>query len=69
MAEQQNRFLDAAVAQKVNVSVFLINGIKLKGVVKGHDSYTVLLSTSTVDQLLYKHAISTVVPEQAIKLE
>ena len=64
----QDRFLNKLRKEKVQVSVFLVNGIKLDGVIDSFDSYTILLRNK-VTQSVYKHAISTIVPTQAIKLE
>ena len=64
----QDRFLNKLRKEKVQVSIFLVNGIKLDGVIDSFDSYTILLK-SKVTQSVYKHAISTIVPSQPIKLE
>ncbi len=64
----QDRFLNKLRKEKVQVSIFLVNGIKLDGVIDSFDSYTILLKNK-VTQSVYKHAISTIVPSQPIKLE
>ncbi len=64
----QDRFLNKLRKEKVQVAIFLVNGIKLDGVIDSFDSYTILLRNK-VTQSVYKHAISTIVPTQAIKLE
>ena len=64
----QDRFLNKLRKDKVQVSIFLVNGIKLDGVIDSFDSYTILLKNK-VTQSVYKHAISTIVPSQPIKLE
>ena len=64
----QDKFLNKLRKEKVQVSIFLVNGIKLDGVIDSFDSYTILLKNK-VTQSVYKHAISTIVPSQPIKLE
>ncbi len=64
----QDRFLNKLRKEKIQVSIFLVNGIKLDGVIDSFDSYTILLKNK-VTQSVYKHAISTIVPSQPIKLE
>ena len=63
----QDSFLNALRKEKVPVSIFLVNGIKLHGVVDAFDQYVVMLKNA-VTQMVYKHAISTVVPSKAIKV-
>lgn len=60
----QDQYLNYLLNNSIAVSVYLINGIKLSGLVSSFDQYVVLLkdSKSTMDQLIYKHAISTIVP-------
>ena len=57
----QDPFLNALRKERVPVSIYLVNGIKLQGQVDSFDQFVVLLKTS-VSQMVYKHAISTVVP-------
>lgn len=57
----QDPFLNALRKERIPVSIFLVNGIKLQGQVESFDQYVVLLK-NTVSQMIYKHAISTVVP-------
>ena len=64
----QDKFLNKLRKDKVQVSIFLVNGIKLDGVIDSFDSYTILLKNK-VTQSVYKHAISTIVPTQSVKLE
>jgi len=64
----QDKFLNKLRKDKVQVSIFLVNGIKLDGVIDSFDSYTILLKNK-VTQSVYKHAISTIVPAQSVKLE
>ncbi len=63
----QDPFLNALRKERVPVSIFLVNGIKLQGQIDSFDQFVVLLRNS-VSQMIYKHAISTVVPSRAVKL-
>ncbi len=64
----QDPFLNTLRKEHVPVSIFLVNGIKLQGQIESFDQFVVLLRNS-VSQMIYKHAISTVVPSRAVKLE
>lgn len=61
----QDPFLNALRKEKIPVSIYLVNGIKLQGQVESFDQFVVLLKNS-VSQMVYKHAISTVVPARNI---
>ena len=61
----QDPFLNALRQEQVQVSVYLVNGIKLQGQIESFDQYVVLLKNA-VTQMVYKHAISTVVPARPI---
>jgi len=63
----QDSFLNQLRKEKMPVVVYLTNGVRLKGVVKGFDNFVVLLK-ETCEQLIYKHAISTIIPEKNIDL-
>ena len=63
----QDPFLNALRKERIPVSVYLVNGIKLQGQVESFDQFVVLLRNS-VSQLVYKHAISTIVPARNEKL-
>ncbi|MBE6912970.1 MAG: RNA chaperone Hfq [Ruminococcaceae bacterium] len=63
----QDVFLNRARREGVSVTVFLTNGFQLKGKVGGFDCFTVVLLSDGRQQLIYKHAISTVVPSKALK--
>ncbi len=63
----QDPFLNVLRKERIPVSVFLVNGIKLTGHVESFDQFVVLLKNS-VGQLVYKHAISTIVPARNVKL-
>ncbi len=62
----QDIFLNQARRDKLCVTMFLMNGFQLKGVVKGFDSFTVVLDSEGKQQLIYKHAISTIVPPKQV---
>lgn len=64
----QDIFLNQARREKMQVVVFLVNGFQLKGIVRGFDSFTVILDTEGKQQMIYKHAISTIVPPKPITL-
>lgn len=64
----QDPFLNTLRKEKVPVSVYLVNGIKLQGTIDSFDQFVVLLNNS-VSQMVYKHAISTVVPSRAVHVE
>lgn len=63
----QDPFLNALRKEKVPVAIYLVNGIKLQGQVESFDQFVVLLKNS-VSQMVYKHAISTIVPARNVKL-
>jgi host factor-I protein len=63
----QDPFLNTLRKEKVPVSIYLVNGIKLQGTIDSFDQFVVLLNNS-VSQMVYKHAISTVVPSRAISV-
>ncbi|MGD2002832.1 MAG: RNA chaperone Hfq, partial [Paracoccaceae bacterium] len=54
--------------QKISVTVFLINGVKLQGVITWFDNFCILLRRDGQSQLVYKHAISTIMPAQNVSL-
>ena len=62
----QEPFLNALRKERVPVAIYLVNGIKLQGQVESFDQFVVLLR-NTVSQMVYKHAISTIVPTRAVK--
>jgi host factor-I protein len=63
----QDPFLNTLRKERVPVSIFLVNGIKLQGTIDSFDQFVVLLKNS-VNQMVYKHAISTIVPSRNVKL-
>ncbi|MGN6192384.1 MAG: RNA chaperone Hfq [Rhodanobacteraceae bacterium] len=63
----QDPFLNALRRERIPVAIYLVNGIKLQGVIESFDQFVVLLRNQ-VSQMVYKHAISTVVPSRAVKV-
>ena len=63
----QDNFLNTLRKEHTPVSIFLVNGIKLQGRVDSFDQYVIMLK-NTVSQMVYKHAISTIVPGKPVKL-
>ena len=63
----QEPYLNALRKERVPVSIYLVNGIKLQGQIDSFDQFVVLLR-SAVNQMIYKHAISTIVPSRNVKL-
>ncbi len=63
----QDPFLNALRKEKVSVAIYLVNGIKLQGQIESFDQYVVVLK-NTVNQMVYKHAISTIVPSRNVKM-
>jgi host factor-I protein len=63
----QDPFLNALRKERVPVSIYLVNGIKLQGQIDSFDQFVVLLKNS-VSQMVYKHAISTVVPSRNVRV-
>lgn len=63
----QDNYLNQLRKDKVPVVVYLTNGVRLKGVIKGFDSFVILLKEAT-QQMIYKHAVSTIAPERDIDL-
>lgn len=61
----QDPFLNSLRKEKIPVSIYLVNGIKLQGIVESFDQFVVLLK-NTVSQMVYKHAISTIVPARNV---
>jgi len=63
----QDPYLNALRKERVPVSIYLVNGIKLQGQIESFDQFVVLLK-NTVSQMVYKHAISTVVPSRNVRI-
>ena len=64
----QDVFLNQIRKQKTPVTVFLVNGVKLQGIITWFDNFCVLLRRDQHSQLVYKHAISTIMPSQPVQL-
>ncbi|MBO8167653.1 MAG: RNA chaperone Hfq [Thermoanaerobacteraceae bacterium] len=64
----QDTFLNQVRKENIPVTVFLVNGFQIKGNVKGFDNFTVVLDTDGKQQMIYKHAISTIVPLRPVNL-
>lgn len=67
-ANLQDIFLNQARKNGTNLTVFLVNGFQLRGTVTGFDSFTVVLDSEGKQQLIYKHAISTITPVRPVSL-
>lgn len=62
----QDTFLNQVRREKTFITVFLINGFQLKGLVKGFDNYVILMEVDNKQQMIYKHAVSTIIPAKTI---
>ena len=65
----QDAFLNYIRREKIPVTLFLMNGVQLRGVVRSFDSFVVLIDADGRQQMIYKHAISTVAPARPVSLE
>jgi len=63
----QDPYLNVLRKERIPVSIFLVNGIKLQGQIESFDQFVILLK-NTVSQMVYKHAISTIVPSRNVRL-
>ena len=64
----QDTFLTRARRSRMGVTLFLMNGYQIRGQITGFDAFVVIVTTDGKQQVIYKHAISTVVPEQPVDL-
>ncbi|KAB2954210.1 RNA chaperone Hfq [Heliorestis acidaminivorans] len=64
----QDAFLNQVRKENLLVTIFLVNGFQIKGMVKGFDSFTVFLDVEGKQQMVYKHAISTIMPSRTVSL-
>jgi host factor-I protein len=64
----QDKFLNKIRKEKMPVTVFLVNGVKLQGIITWFDNFSMLLRRESHVQLIYKHAISTIMPSGPLKL-
>ena len=65
----QDDFLNNIRQNKISVTVFLVDGVKLQGLITWFDSFSLLLRRDGHTQLIYKHAISTIMPSEAVEVE
>lgn len=65
----QDAFLAAARRTSAHVTVFLVNGYQMRGVIHAFDPYVVILMSENRQQVIYKHAISTIAPERAVEID
>ena len=65
----QDRYLNQARRDKTPLTLFLINGYQLRGTIAGFDQFVVVLMSENKQQIIYKHAISTIAPERPVPLE
>ncbi len=63
----QDNILNEVRKKRIEVTIFLINGYQLSGNVIGFDNFTVILNNEGKEQMVYKHAISTIIPKESIK--
>ena len=68
MSEKNNDFLLKLQKEEISVTVFLVNGVKLQGIVTHFDDESLLLRRDGHTQLIYKHAVSTIMPGEAVEL-
>jgi host factor-I protein len=64
----QDTFLNQVRKESIPLTIYLVNGFQLRGLVKGFDNFTVVLENEGKQQLVYKHAISTITPSRAVSL-
>ena len=64
----QDSLLNQARKENIQATVFLVNGYQLRGVIRSFDNFTILLEVDGKQQLVYKHAVSTVIPSRNLKL-
>ena len=68
-ANLQDIFLLRARREQVPVTMFLMNGFQMRGVITGFDAFVVILESDGKQQVIYKHAISSIAPQRAVELE
>ena len=62
----QDTMLNALRKEKIPVTVFLVNGFQIRGIVRGFDSFTVVMEAEGKQELVYKHALSTLIPARPV---
>lgn len=65
----QDLFLNKVRKENIAITIFLINGYQIKGYVKGFDNYTIIMDSDGKQQLIYKHAVSTIIPSRPIEFD
>ena len=65
----QESFLNTARKTRVKLTVYLINGVRIQGRIKSFDTFTILVEDGRQQTLVYKHAISTIVPSERLQIE
>ena len=65
----QDSFLSQARKSHIPLVVFLVNGFQMRGVLTGFDSFVILLQSDNKQQMIYKHAVSTIVPEHPLPMQ
>ncbi len=63
----QDHILNTARKEKIELTVYLLNGVPLKGKVYSFDNFTIIIENETKQQLIYKHAVSTIIPAKPIR--
>lgn len=64
----QDVFLNTLRKEKIDVTVFLMNGFQIKGIIRGYDSFVILIESDGRQQVIYKHAVSTISPARPVTL-
>ena len=64
----QDIFLNQARKDRINLTIYMTNGFQFKGIVKGFDSYTIILDCDGKQNIVYKHAVSTIIPVRPIAI-
>jgi len=64
----QDIFLNKVRKENKEVSIYLINGYQIKGTIKGFDNYVIIMESGEKQQLIYKHAISTIIPSKPVNI-
>jgi len=62
----QDVFLNQVRKERVPITIYLVNGFQIKGLVKGFDSYIIVIDSDGKQQMIYKHAISTILPTKSV---
>jgi len=65
----QESFLNTARKRRVRVTIYLVNGVRLQGRIRSFDIYTILLEDGRQQTLVYKHAITTIIPAEKLEIE